>query len=155
MEYRKAHNISNNYFTPVSVVAMVYGNFNEHSGSGVIALRGAKGEKNDISGEYSPLIQGEDIVGGFRKSKDIYELEREEPEIFEQLKNIASYLERICGTRQQIEFTYENGVLWYCRHRDAEIASIGKFRHLKDGYTRFPGANRFRRRVPRHGRFQS
>ncbi|MFA5350852.1 MAG: UTP--glucose-1-phosphate uridylyltransferase, partial [Candidatus Omnitrophota bacterium] len=129
IEYRQTHNISNNFFTPVTIMAMIYGNLNKKSGTGVMVVKNGV-----ISGEYISLAQGDDVVSGLTKTGDIHELENKDKNLFAQLQSLAFKLEYIFGIPSQIEFTYENGVLWLLQSSREEDKEGKNLKRLQGGY---------------------
>jgi len=118
--YRKQNNISNDLGTAVSVVAMVYGNASEDSGTGVCFTRNPSTGEKMLYGEYLAQAQGEDIVSGTVTPKDIDYLKESLPAVYRQLVKIAIDLEENQQDVQDIEFTVENGKLWLLQHRAAK-----------------------------------
>ncbi|PJC74828.1 MAG: pyruvate, phosphate dikinase [Syntrophobacterales bacterium CG_4_8_14_3_um_filter_58_8] len=122
--YRHQIHLSDEWGTAVIVQAMVFGNLNEHSGSGVIFTRDPKGSSQDvaINGDFIFCVQGEDIVSGLvetfpisekqritEKRESLISLETKFPEIYSELVRIAELLVYEKGFNQQeIEFTFEN-----------------------------------------------
>ena len=122
--YRHQMHLSDEWGTAVIVQVMVFGNLNEHSGSGVIFTRDPKGASQDvaINGDFIFCVQGEDIVSGLVETFPISEkqrvteqreslisLEMKFPEIYNELVRIAELLVYEKGFNQQeIEFTFEN-----------------------------------------------
>ncbi|MGZ4189867.1 MAG: pyruvate, phosphate dikinase [Actinomycetota bacterium] len=115
--YRKQEKISDDLGTAVSVVAMVFGNLGDDSGTGVAFTRNpATGEKG-LYGDYLSNAQGEDVVAGIRNTLPLQELERLNPKAFKQLLNIMRTLERHYRDMCDIEFTIERGKLWMLQTR--------------------------------------
>jgi pyruvate,orthophosphate dikinase len=122
--YRHQMHLSDEWGTAVIVQAMVFGNLNEHSGSGVIFTRDPKGSSQDvaINGDFIFCVQGEDIVSGLvetfpisekqrvsEKRESLISLETRFPEIYNELVRIAELLVYEKGfSQQEIEFTFEN-----------------------------------------------
>jgi len=122
--YRHEMNISDEWGTAVVVQAMVYGNLNKKSGSGVVFTRNPKGMSSSVHlfGDYIYGIQGDDIVSGLvethptslRQSKmekrgAAVSLEKKFPQIYDKLKHLAKILIYDLGfDHQEIEFTFEN-----------------------------------------------
>ena len=122
--YRHQMHLSDEWGTAVIVQAMVFGNLNEHSGSGVIFTRDPKGSSQDvaINGDFIFCVQGDDIVSGLvetfpisekqrisEKRDSLISLETKFPEIYNELIRIAELLVYEKGFNQQeIEFTFEN-----------------------------------------------
>ncbi|TML80248.1 MAG: pyruvate, phosphate dikinase [Actinobacteria bacterium] len=115
--YRKQEKISDDLGTAVNIVAMVFGNLGDDSGTGVAFTRNpATGEKG-LYGDYLPNAQGEDVVAGIRNTLPLQELERINAKAFKQLLKIMSTLERHYRDMCDIEFTIERGKLWMLQTR--------------------------------------
>ncbi len=118
--YRKLNDIPHNLGTAVNVQTMVFGNMGDDSGTGVGFTRNpATGEKV-FYGEYLTNAQGEDVVAGIRTPKPISELEKEMPEVFRQLREITSRLEKHYRDVQDFEFTIEKKKLFMLQTRSGK-----------------------------------
>ena len=141
--YRKMEGIPDEWGTAVSVMAMVFGNMGETSATGVCFSRDAATGENLFNGEYLVNAQGEDVVAGIRtpqqitiegsrrwaKLQGISEAERaskypsmEEamPEIYKQLNEIQQKLENHYRDMQDMEFTVQEGKLWFLQTRNGK-----------------------------------
>ena len=141
--YRKMEGIPDEWGTAVSVMAMVFGNMGETSATGVCFSRDAATGENIFNGEYLVNAQGEDVVAGIRtpqqitiegsrrwaKLQGISEEERaskypsmEEamPEIYKQLNDIQQKLENHYRDMQDMEFTVQEGKLWFLQTRNGK-----------------------------------
>ncbi|ACT69351.1 pyruvate, phosphate dikinase [Neorickettsia risticii] len=118
--YRKIHGIPESVGTAVNIQSMVFGNFNEHSGSGVLFTRNPSNGHKTIFGEYMKCVQGEDIVSGVRTPKPINELKSENPRLYEQLESVCQSLEKHYRDVQDIEFTIEDDALYILQTRSAK-----------------------------------
>lgn len=118
--YRNYNRIPHDLGTAVNVQAMVFGNLNENSGSGVVFSRDPGTGKKALYGEYMPAAQGEEIVAGIRTPENITFLERQQPHIYQQLEKIARTLEAHYRDVQDIEFTVEEGKLFILQTRSAQ-----------------------------------
>ena len=141
--YRKMEGIPDEWGTAVSVMAMVFGNMGETSATGVCFSRDAATGENLFNGEYLVNAQGEDVVAGIRtpqqitiegsrrwaKLQGISEAERaskypsmEEamPEIYKQLNEIQQKLENHYHDMQDMEFTVQEGKLWFLQTRNGK-----------------------------------
>ncbi len=117
IEYRRINSIPDDLGTAVNIQAMVMGNLNDNSGSGVGFTRNpATGEKK-FFGEYLLNAQGEDVVAGIRTPKNIEELEKEMPEMHKQLMEVSKRLEGHYKDVQDVEFTIEDGTLYMLQTR--------------------------------------
>ena len=118
--YRRLNHIPDNLGTAVNIQLMVFGNIGEKSGTGVGFTRNpATGEKA-LYGEYLLNAQGEDVVAGVRTPSPIKKLEGEMPEVFRQLKDITTNLERHYGDVQDFEFTIQDGKLYMLQTRNGK-----------------------------------
>ncbi len=127
IKYREINKIPEDYGTAVNIVAMVFGNMGDTSGTGVAFTRNPSTGENVFYGEYLKNAQGEDVVAGIRTpqpltkaqktSPDQTSLEEEFPEVYKQLEEIREILEKHYRDMQDIEFTIENGRLWMLQTR--------------------------------------
>ncbi|OMH40578.1 pyruvate, phosphate dikinase [Desulfurobacterium indicum] len=127
IRYREINKIPEDYGTAVNVVAMVFGNMGDTSGTGVAFTRNPSTGENEFYGEYLKNAQGEDVVAGIRtpqplrKSQKTDEsqvsLEEEFPEVYKELERIRDILEKHYRDMQDIEFTIENGKLYMLQTR--------------------------------------
>ena len=141
--YRKMEGIPDEWGTAVSVMAMVFGNMGETSATGVCFSRDAATGENLFNGEYLVNAQGEDVVAGIRtpqqitlegsrrwaKLQGISEAERackypsmEEamPKLYEELNGIQQKLEDHYRDMQDMEFTVQEGKLWFLQTRNGK-----------------------------------
>ncbi len=115
--YRRMNNISDDWGTAVNICTMVFGNMGEDSGSGVAFTRNPITGEDELYGEYLVNAQGEDVVAGIRTPMPISELERTNPEIYQQFEELAEMLERHYRDMQDLELTVEQGKLWMLQTR--------------------------------------
>ncbi|MBV9402172.1 MAG: pyruvate, phosphate dikinase, partial [Candidatus Eremiobacteraeota bacterium] len=94
IEYRRYHKIPDDWGTAVNVVAMVFGNLGDDSGTGVAFTRDPNTGDAKLFGEYLRNAQGEDVVAGIRTPERIADLERSQPNVYAQFEEIARKLER-------------------------------------------------------------
>ena len=120
VDYRNFHRISHDLGTAVNVVAMVFGNMGEDSGTGVAFTRDPATGQRVLYGEYLTNAQGEDVVAGIRTPQKIAELERAMPAQYGQLVDIAERLENHYRDAQDMEFTIEEGKLYMLQTRSAK-----------------------------------
>lgn len=141
--YRKMEGIPQEWGTAVNVMAMVFGNMGNTSATGVCFSRDAATGENIFNGEYLVNAQGEDVVAGIRtpqqitkegslrwaKQQSISEdiratkfpsMEETMPEIFEQLNAIQDKLEKHYRDMQDMEFTVQEGKLWFLQTRNGK-----------------------------------
>ncbi|HEV8616641.1 MAG TPA: pyruvate, phosphate dikinase [Methylomirabilota bacterium] len=116
-EYRRINNIPADWGTAVSVMAMVFGNLGETSGTGVGFTRDPRTGERRFYAEFLANAQGEDVVAGIRTPEHIDELKRRMPEIYDELLAIADRLERHYKDMQDIEFTIQEGTLYLLQTR--------------------------------------
>lgn len=118
--YRRIHNISDNLGTAVTIQQMVFGNYSENSGTGVMFTRNpATGEKG-VYGEYLLKAQGEDIVAGIKTPEPICTLQEKMPNVYAELIEIAMQLEKHYCDMQDVEFTIEAGKLYMLQTRNGK-----------------------------------
>ncbi|NBX12828.1 MAG: pyruvate, phosphate dikinase [Acidimicrobiia bacterium] len=115
--YRVREKISHNLGTAVNVQAMVFGNRNNQSGTGVGFTRNAATGENKPYGDYLINAQGEDVVAGIRNTEDLDALKRQFPKVHAQLLEIFARLERHYKDMCDTEFTIEDGKLWMLQTR--------------------------------------
>ena len=120
IDYRNFHRISHDLCTAVSVVAMVYGNADDDSCTGVLFTRDPSTGAKGLYGEYLTNAQGEDVVSGAATPRNFASLAGEMPEIHESLVDVAGLLERHYRNCQDIEFTVERGKLFLLQTRSAK-----------------------------------
>lgn len=118
--YRRLNDIPGDWGTAVNVQCMVFGNMGNTSGTGVAFTRNpATGEKL-IFGEYLINAQGEDVVAGIRTPQPITKLEQDLPECYRQFMDIAHKLENHYRDMQDMEFTIEQGKLYFLQTRNGK-----------------------------------
>jgi pyruvate,orthophosphate dikinase len=118
--YRKLNNIPGNLGTAVNVQAMVFGNMGETSATGVGFTRNPSTGAREFYGEYLTNAQGEDVVAGTRTPHPIADLEKEMPQVFRQLRDITSKLEKHYRDIQDFEFTVQEGTLYMLQTRSGK-----------------------------------
>ncbi len=118
--YRHIHHIPDDLGTAVNIQLMVFGNFGDHSATGVGFTRDpATGEKK-LYGEYLINAQGEDVVAGVRTPSPLEELEKDMPEVFKQLVQVTEQLEKHYHNVQDFEFTVQENELYMLQTRDGK-----------------------------------
>ncbi len=132
IEYRKIYHIPEEWGTAVNVMAMVYGNMGEDSGTGVAFTRSPATGENKLYGEYLVNAQGEDVVAGIRTPKHISEMEKESPEMYKQLTKTAQILENHYKDMQDIEFTIEKGKFFMLQCRNGKRTGMAALRIAVD-----------------------
>ena len=141
--YRKMEGIPDEWGTAVSVMAMVFGNMGDTSATGVCFSRDAANGENLFNGEYLVNAQGEDVVAGIRTPQQITKIgsqrwaeragiseeervakypsmEEAMPEIYAQLNGIQEKLEEHYRDMQDMEFTVQEGKLWFLQTRNGK-----------------------------------
>jgi pyruvate, orthophosphate dikinase len=132
IDYRRFNKISDEWGTAVSVVEMVFGNMGDDSGTGVAFTRDPNTGEHAIFGEYLTNAQGEDVVAGIRTPEHIADLERTQPEIYKQFRDIAERLEQHYRDMQDIEFTVERGKLYMLQTRSGKRSAEAAVRIALD-----------------------
>jgi pyruvate,orthophosphate dikinase len=120
IDYRKLHDIPDSMGTAVNIVAMVFGNLGEDSGTGVAFSRDPSTGEQRLYGEYLLNAQGEDVVSGTRDPHPIAELKEQLPHAYQELERVARTLERHFRDVQDMEFTIERGNLYMLQTRRAQ-----------------------------------
>ena len=118
--YRRMNDIPGDWGTAVNVQAMVFGNMGNTSGTGVAFTRNPSTGAKGIYGEYLINAQGEDVVAGIRTPQPITRLEQDLPECFAQFMEIAGKLEDHYRDMQDMEFTIEEGKLFFLQTRNGK-----------------------------------
>ena len=118
--YRKLHNIDNNMGTAVVIQEMVFGNFNDKSGTGVLFTRNPSTGEDKIFGEVLLNAQGEDIVAGIRTPDNIELLKTSMPNIYKELADTVKKLEKHNRDMQDVEFTIEDSKLYILQTRNGK-----------------------------------
>ena len=141
--YRKMNKIPHEWGTAVTVQAMVFGNMGDNSATGVAFTRDAATGENIFNGEYLVNAQGEDVVAGIRtpqqvtlegsrrwaklagvdeetRKKQYPSLEEAMPEIYNELNEIQENLENHYKDMQDVEFTIQEGKLWFLQTRNGK-----------------------------------
>jgi pyruvate,orthophosphate dikinase len=115
--YRVREKISHELGTAVNVQAMVFGNRDENSGTGVGFTRNAATGVAVPYGDFLVNAQGEDVVAGIRNTQDLEALKQKFPSIHDELMEIFVRLERHYTDMCDTEFTIEQGKLWMLQTR--------------------------------------
>lgn len=141
--YRKMEGIPQEWGTAVTVMAMVFGNMGDTSATGVCFSRDAATGENIFNGEYLINAQGEDVVAGIRtpqqitkegslrwaklqgiseevRAKKYPSMEENMPEIFQELNALQDKLEKHYHDMQDMEFTVQEGKLWFLQTRNGK-----------------------------------
>jgi len=118
--YRRMNDIPGDWGTAVNVQAMVFGNMGETSGTGVAFTRNPSTGAKGIYGEYLINAQGEDVVAGVRTPQPISKLEEDMPECYAQFMELANKLENHYRDMQDMEFTIQEGKLYFLQTRNGK-----------------------------------
>ena len=118
--YRMMNGIPYSWGTAVNVQSMAFGNMGETSGTGVAFSRDPGTGEKVVSAEYLPNAQGEDVVAGIRTPLHIDELKRRMPEVYEQFMTTIQNMEKHYRDMQDMEFTVENGRLYFLQTRNGK-----------------------------------
>ncbi|NCN04505.1 MAG: pyruvate, phosphate dikinase [Spirochaetales bacterium] len=120
IKYRAINEIKDLKGTAVNVVAMVFGNFGDDSGTGVCFSRDPSTGEKQFYGEFLINAQGEDVVAGIRTPLKISALEDNNPEIYRQLVAVKDNLEAHYKDMQDMEFTIQQGKLYILQTRNGK-----------------------------------
>jgi pyruvate,orthophosphate dikinase len=118
--YRRLNKISDDLGTAVNVQTMVFGNMGETSGTGVGFTRDPATGAKEFYGEFLMNAQGEDVVAGVRTPVPINELQKIMPEVYSQLRQITTRLEKHYRDVQDFEFTIQEGKLYMLQTRNGK-----------------------------------
>ena len=118
--YRRMNDIPGDWGTAVNVQAMVFGNMGETSGTGVAFTRNPSTGEKGIYGEYLINAQGEDVVAGVRTPQPITKLAEDLPECYKEFMEIAQKLEDHYRDMQDMEFTIQEGKLYFLQTRNGK-----------------------------------
>ena len=118
--YRRINNIDDMLGTAVNVQAMVFGNLGETSGTGVGFTRNPATGDKEFYGEFLMNAQGEDVVSGVRTPIHISELHKTMPQVYDQLREITTRLEKHYRDVQDFEFTIQEGKLYMLQTRNGK-----------------------------------
>ena len=117
VDYRRVNGISETLGTAVNIVAMVFGNMGDDSGTGVAFTRNPSTGERKFYGEFLMNAQGEDVVAGIRTPLDIDEMAQRLPQAYRELLATQDQLERHYRDMQDLEFTVERGTLYLLQTR--------------------------------------
>src|SRR5437667_6552328 len=126
--YRRINNIDDLLGTAVNVQAMVFGNLGETSGTGVGFTRNPAIGSKEFYGEFLMNAQGEDVVAGIRTPVPILELQKIMPEVYKQLREITTRLEKHYRDMQDFEFTIQDGKLYMLQTRNGKRTGLAPVR---------------------------
>ena len=120
IHYRRMNRIPTDLGTAVNVQAMVFGNMGDTSGTGVGFTRNPSTGEHEFYGEFLMNAQGEDVVAGIRTPVPIAELESVMPDVYQQLRDITTRLEKHYRDVQDFEFTIQDGRLYMLQTRNGK-----------------------------------
>ena len=122
--YRRINNISDDLGTAVNVQAMVFGNLGDTSGTGVGFTRNPATGVKEFYGEFLMNAQGEDVVAGIRTPVPILQLQKIMPDVYDQLREITTRLEKHYRDMQDFEFTIQDGKLYMLQTRNGKRTGL-------------------------------
>ncbi|MEX2154144.1 MAG: pyruvate, phosphate dikinase [Gemmatimonadaceae bacterium] len=128
VDYRKVNRIPEDTGTAVSVVAMVFGNLGDDSGTGVVFTRNPSTGERKFYGEFLLNAQGEDVVAGTRTPLSIEEMSGTLPAAYAELLRTQEKLEKHFREMQDIEFTVERGKLYLLQTRTGKRTAAAAVR---------------------------
>lgn len=132
VDYRRVNNIPHTLGTAVNVMAMVFGNLGDDSGTGVAFTRDPSTGERKFFGEFLVNAQGEDVVAGIRTPLPIDDMAQHLPAAHEQLLSTQALLENHYGDMQDIEFTVERGTLYILQTRTGKRTTPAALRIATD-----------------------
>ncbi|MEX2275106.1 MAG: pyruvate, phosphate dikinase [Actinomycetota bacterium] len=132
IDYRRKNKISDDLGTAVNIVAMVFGNRGEDSGTGVAFTRDPSTGEKVPYGDYLANAQGEDVVAGIRNTLPLAELEKHDPDSFTELLETMDVLEKHYHDMCDIEFTIEKGRLWILQTRIGKRTAFAEWVMARD-----------------------
>ncbi|MEW6324954.1 MAG: pyruvate, phosphate dikinase [Nitrospirota bacterium] len=115
--YRRLNRIPDSWGTAVNVVAMVFGNLGDTSGTGVAFTRDPGTGERRFFGEWLRNAQGEDVVAGIRTPEPIETMAKSAPKAYADLQRIYRKLERHYRDMLDLEFTIQEGTLYMLQTR--------------------------------------
>ena len=118
--YRRMNDIPSDWGTAVNIQTMVFGNMGDTSGTGVAFTRNPSTGEKGIYGEYLINAQGEDVVAGVRTPQPIAKLAEDLPECYKEFIEIAQRLENHYKDMQDMEFTIQEGKLYFLQTRSGK-----------------------------------
>jgi len=118
--YRRMNDIPGDWGTAVNVQTMVFGNMGNTSGTGVAFTRNPSTGEKGIFGEYLINAQGEDVVAGVRTPQPITKLQQDLPKCYEEFIALANKLESHYRDMQDMEFTIQEGKLYFLQTRNGK-----------------------------------
>lgn len=135
VDYRRVNAIPETLGTAVNIVAMVFGNMGDDSGTGVAFTRDPSTGEKLFYGEFLVNAQGEDVVAGIRTPLEIQEMANRLPEAYEELMATQERLEQHYRDMQDIEFTVERGKLYLLQTRTGKRTAAAAVRIAEEMVT--------------------
>ena len=132
VDYRRVNNVPESWGTAVNIVAMVYGNLGDDSGTGVAFTRNPSTGENRFYGEFLVNAQGEDVVAGIRTPLPIDEMATRLPGAYQKLLEVQRGIERHFTDMQDLEFTVERGTLYLLQTRTGKRTAEAALRIAVD-----------------------
>lgn len=130
--YRAVEGIDDALGTAATVQAMVFGNLDERSATGVVFSRDPATGAPELYGDVLFRAQGDDVVSGTADSEPISALQARLPEVADQLRAATERLERHLGDLADVEFTVERGALWILQVRTGKRSPVAELRMAVD-----------------------
>jgi len=132
VDYRRVNGILETLGTAVNIVAMVFGNLGDDSGTGVAFTRDPSTGERRFYGEFLVNAQGEDVVAGIRTPLHIDDMAERLPGAFGELLETKDRLERHFRDMQDIEFTVERGQLYLLQTRTGKRTAAAAVRIARE-----------------------
>ncbi len=132
VRYREINHLHGHLGTAVTVQAMVFGNLDDDSGTGVCFTRNPATGEDKLFGEFLVNAQGEDVVAGIRTPRDVQEMKDWNPKVLEELLEMKWVLEGHFKDMQDLEFTIERGDLFMLQSRRGQRTGAAAVRIAVD-----------------------
>ena len=132
VSYREMHGLNDLKGTAVVIQAMVFGNMNDRSGSGVAFTRDPSTGDNNIVGEFMVNAQGEDVVSGSRTPMNLVDLGEDWADMLLELKDVSHRLEDAYRDMMDIEFTVQDGKMYLLQCRSGKRTAKAAFAIASD-----------------------
>jgi pyruvate,phosphate dikinase len=132
--YRKLNNIPDDWGTAVVVQAMVFGNMNDQSGTGVLFTRNPNTGEDEVFGEFAINAQGEDVVDGSTTPMPLTKMPEWNATVSEKLLETVENLEKLRRDVQDVEFTIQDGELFILQTRNAKRSPAAAVKIAVDMY---------------------
>jgi pyruvate, orthophosphate dikinase len=132
VRYREINHLHGSLGTAVTVQAMVFGNLDDNSGTGVAFTRNPATGENELYGEFLVNAQGEDVVAGIRTPRSVHEMGEWNPKVYAELLEMKWILEGHFKDMQDLEFTIERGDLYMLQSRRGQRTGAAAVRIAVD-----------------------